>query len=142
MNWYVEEALTLYVEQLAWLHSTPKDAKKPRIETISEASFPDIGYGRHLINLLQSFAKVSYAEILSRDEIALRDNPRHKPLSLWESETIVKLRRSYDNMYSKSSNTHHAAPYINVEHETELALKNQDAMWDAMWASATDGSGK
>ena len=138
---YVEQSLTLYVEQLAWLHSTPKDAKRPRIETVDPA-YPPIGYGKHLVQLLSKFREMTYAEIESRDSIAAKHDPEHKPLTLWESETLVNLRRSYENMYSESTNTHRAAPYISVEHELAVAAKNSAAMWAKMWAFAKDGSSK
>ena len=138
----VEKSLTQYVSQLAWLHSKSKGSDKKRIETISEPSLPPVGYGYHLTVLMFRFREVTFNEIKSRDEIALQADSNHKPLTLWESETMVGLKIRYENMYSDFNNTNKAAPYINVDHEEKVAAGTMSSFFTAMWAMSKDGSKK
>ena len=114
----VEEKLTLYSRQLAWLHTAPGDSKKSRLEIERErgadVELPDIEGFELLIEYLSELgyckSGMNGADPLSFVEVGAWSKVSGV-VDSWVLVLLVQLSRAYSAQSNKSREANCAPPY-------------------------------
>jgi hypothetical protein len=113
-------ALTLWAQQLGWLHAKPGKAEKSRIEELQAAKItppmPDVGPGQYLVAAFHALrfatpdpmgggmAAQSWGEVLAFAQASGRIS------ETWEAEALFDMSWGYVTEFQKASDPLRIAP--------------------------------
>lgn len=130
--------LTTFVKQAAWLNTIPKNAKRARRETKSDA-MPPLGAGAYLIEILFEVGPSlptgmgGHRPIGELDLAAWMFN-QGVSLSPWESRAIRQVSREYAAMLSEAVEPNTPPPWVDPN---IMSQERRDKIAKAMsdWAN-------